>query len=236
MAYGYGTANPVPTTAPQFNQVGAWGISIYDGGANGIRLYGDNGANAINDGNYHNIVNVVDRSNAKMIVYVDGIPAVEYLISGTSLNAVGNIDVLPANPTAAAVVGQDPSGLYGEDGQFDIADVGVWRKALSPLEAASIFVAGSVSQLSFTGTAPSYPASITMGKTTVSGNSATLNWTATPIASYTFSVWRSSTPNGVYTLLNSGIPISTFGSGVSTGTYTDSTATGAVNFYKVSSP
>jgi hypothetical protein len=64
LAYGYGTANPVPTTAPQYNEVGAWGTSIYDAAGNGIRYYGDN-YQAINDGSYHNLVQVIDRETGK---------------------------------------------------------------------------------------------------------------------------------------------------------------------------
>jgi hypothetical protein len=41
-----------------------------------------------------------------------------------------------------ATIGQDPTGLYQETGSGEIDDLGVWRRALTPLEAASLYTAG----------------------------------------------------------------------------------------------
>jgi len=220
MAYGYGTANPVPTTAPQFNQVGAWGSSTYDSAGNGIRYCGDN-YQAINDGQYHNLVQVVNRTKGQFTTYIDGVPAIQYLIAGTSLNAVGSVD-----NGAPAIIGQDPTGLYGEDGQTDIADLGVWRKALTPLEAASIYVAGTNS-LSFTGTPPN-PTSIKITSATKSGNSVTLTWSATPAIAYTYSVLSRVSVNSGNWVTNA--------TGISATNYTDTGASGTQKFYQVTSP
>ena len=62
-----------------------------------------------------------------------------------SAAAAGNID-----STNWFTIGQDPTGVYKEAGSGWIDDLGVWKKALTPLEAASIFIAGVSNHLSFT--------------------------------------------------------------------------------------
>ena len=221
MAYGYGTANPVPTTAPLYNQVGAWGASIYDSPGNGIRYYGDN-YNAINDGSWHNLVQIIDRGAGKFTTYIDGASAIQYLDAGTSLNSVGSID-----NGAPAVIGQDPTGYYGEDGSADIADFGVWRRALTPLEVGAIYTAGSASALSFTGTPPN-PVSISITKASAGGGSVTVTWSATPPASYSYTVLsRTNLVSGAWVTNATGITVTT---------YTDSTANAGSKFYRVTSP
>ncbi len=79
---------------------------------------------------------VFDRKT-QVSVYQDGILARAYKISGTSTAAASDIDTgLPAT------IGQDPTGLYQETGSGEIDDLGVWRRALTPLEAASLYTAG----------------------------------------------------------------------------------------------
>jgi len=138
-AYGYGTANPNPTTTPA--EAGGWATSLYGAGA-GVRIYGDFGT--INDGYWHSLVHVVDRAANKVTTYLDGNVAHYNLISGTTLAAAGDIDT--GNP---ATIGQDPSGKYGETGSASIADLGIWRTALSPLQAAAIYSAAVNSSLSY---------------------------------------------------------------------------------------
>jgi hypothetical protein len=41
-----------------------------------------------------------------------------------------------------ATIGQEPTGLYQETGSGEIDDLGVWRRVLTPLEAASLYTAG----------------------------------------------------------------------------------------------
>jgi hypothetical protein len=146
-AYGFGTADPNPNPAPV--NYGGWALTVYGGGA-GIRLYGDLGS--INDNNWHHLVHVVDRAGGSVTTYLDGGPAHYTKNAGTTLSAAGNIDT-----TSPTIVGQDPTGIYGEEGAFNIDDLGIWRKALSPLEAASIYAAAAFSGLSFTNTATSLP-------------------------------------------------------------------------------
>ena len=50
----------------------------------------------------------------------------------------------------AVMIGQGPRGRYREDGEGWIDDLGVWRRASTPLEVASTYIAGAQSSLSFT--------------------------------------------------------------------------------------
>lgn len=123
----------------------------------------------INDGNWHNLIYVVDRTAAAVVVYLDGQVGAQTVEAAGSVASVGDIDV--AN---AATIGQDPTGLYPQasDGQILIDDLGVWTRALTPLEAESIFLAGSVNQLSFTGATNT----LTLTTTTTNGTQLTLSF------------------------------------------------------------
>jgi hypothetical protein len=124
---------------------GGWGFSVYSSTATGEGVYGDQGS--INDGNFHNLIYIIDRV-AGATVYLDGVAAHQNVQEGTKVVGIGNI-----NSTNAATIGQDPTGLYPQPGTCNIDDLGVWRKALTPLEAASIYMAAISNQppLSFTG-------------------------------------------------------------------------------------
>ena len=124
---------------------GGWALSLYDTTDTiGFGVYGN--ANSINDGNWHHLVHIFDRTNG-MVTYLDG-NAAGYVNMGGATAVPSNVDTgLPA------VIGQDPTGQYKETGSADIDDLGVWRRALTPLEAASIYLAGT-NHVSFTGSGP----------------------------------------------------------------------------------
>ena len=42
-------------------------------------------------------------------------------------------------------IGQDPTGAYG-GATFDMDDLGIWRRALTPGEASGIYAAGQIGQ------------------------------------------------------------------------------------------
>jgi hypothetical protein len=72
------------------------------------------------------------------------------------------------------------------------------------------------------------PTSITMGTITRSGNTVSLQWTPTPGGTYTYTVQRKiGLTDASWTTLQTGI---------STPSYTDTTATGSTGFYRVTSP
>jgi hypothetical protein len=166
------TMNPGFAFAPSYGQTaltsstawpGGWAMTIFGSANSGIGVYGDIGS--INDGNWHHLVHVIDRA-AGAITYLDGLRAHQNVQQGISAVAAGNIDTgAPAN------IGQDPTGQYPEPGSADIDDLGVWHKTLTPLEAASIYMAGISNHLSFTGA----PIALTVKR---SGSQIILSWPA----------------------------------------------------------
>jgi hypothetical protein len=149
------TFNPGFTFAPTYGtsgtsthgtSSGGWALSLYDvTGANGFGVYGD--AGSINDGNWHHLVHTFDRTNG-MVTYLDGIQA-NFVNMGGATAVTADVDT-----GNAAVIGQDPTGQYPETGSADIDDLGVWRRALTALEAASIYLAAASNHMSFTGSGP----------------------------------------------------------------------------------
>lgn len=120
-------------TSPDPLWPGGWALSLY-GDAGGIGVYGDIGS--INDGDWHHLVHVFDRAQ-NVVTYLDGVVAHYSKQAGTTAAAAGNVNV-----DTPATIGQDPTGKYAETGSADIDDLGVWHRALSPLEAASVYMAG----------------------------------------------------------------------------------------------
>jgi hypothetical protein len=144
---------PTAVAATTGTNPGGWAMSVFDAAGAGVGFYGVIGS--INDGSWHHLVHVIQRG-VSTVTYLDGAVAKASKQGGTSIAAAsGSLDSTPPNP---ATIGQDPTGHYGETGSGDIDDLGVWRKALTPLEAASIYAASSINGQTFTGT---YPASIT---------------------------------------------------------------------------
>lgn len=118
-------------------------------------------AGSFNSGGWHHFMLTVDRAAKAATSYVDGV-----LTATRDITALGNLD--NGNPI---IMGQDPTFLYPEAGSAAIDDLGIWRRALTQVEAINIFTAGSTGSHSFDSPAP--PITITMTK---SGNSVTLNW------------------------------------------------------------
>ena len=179
-AYGQWNRQLQPNAGPQ--NYGGWAVSMYTAGAVGVILYGDLGS--INDGNWHHLVHVIDRGAGTIVTYLDGAVANAALQpGGTTLAAAGDIDSgLPAT------IGQDPTGQYGETGSADIDDLGVWRRALTALEAGSIYIAAVSNQLSYA--SPPLPVLITItttskGQLTITWPSGTLQSAATAQGPYT---------------------------------------------------
>jgi Concanavalin A-like lectin/glucanases superfamily/Immunoglobulin domain len=169
--YGYGLASP-PTTPPP--QRGGWGMTVFDNIGNGARLYGDIGS--INEGTFfHHLAFVFDRTQA--FVYLDGTNVHSTKIQGNGFVTSGTVD-----SGNSATIGQDPTGRYGEDGEGWIDDLGVWRRALTPLEVASIYIAGAQSSLSFTNSQTSLP-SISIDHLT--GTKVRVSWSAGTLQSAT---------------------------------------------------
>jgi hypothetical protein len=127
--------------------IGGWAYSIYDAGGNGVGGRGDQGA--IDDGEWHHLAYVFDRIKGAT-VYKNGVPATFHKQAGTAAYNAGDIDT-----GNWLTIGQDPTGLYPEAGSGALDDLGVWRKALTPLEVAAIYTAG-VNNKSFVGAPDSF--------------------------------------------------------------------------------
>ncbi len=170
--YVFAPTSGSPSTVNPNGWPGGWAYSVYDTAGNGIGVFGDIGS--INDGNWHSLVYVVDRTKG-ITTYLDGVVAHYTLQAGTSITAAGDIDT--GNITT---IGQDPTGLYNQPGSGNIDDLGVWNRALTPLEAASIYTAGNVSGLSFTA-----PTVVTLGLAVLPGSQLQMSWTTGSLQSTT---------------------------------------------------
>lgn len=145
--------SPGYTFAPSYGQ-GGWSWTL-----NGTGIYGP--ASTINDGNWYHLVHTFDRAGSG-ITYLNGVK-----VDSRSVAAVGSID-----QAARTCIGQDPNGNYGESGSADIDDIGVWRRVLTPLEAAGIYMAAVSNGVSFA-TAPAPVVTLAIQP---SGNQIQLTW------------------------------------------------------------
>lgn len=148
--------------APSY-KLGGWAFSLFDAGGNGQGVYG--ASYSIDDGFWHHLVHTFDRQRG-VVNYLDGVVAPYTNQAGSTIVAAGNID-----NGQSATIGQDPTGLYTEPGSGDIDDLGVWKKALTPLEVEAIYLGAISNGVSFVG------APVTLTKQ-VSGGNMTLSWTA----------------------------------------------------------
>jgi len=95
------------------------------------------GSPIVNDGNWHNVVASFDRDLATAITFVDGAQ-----VDSRSIAGLGTLDSF-----YSTVLGNDPSGGYIWDPViYQIDDVGIWRRALTPGEATGIHAAGQIGQ------------------------------------------------------------------------------------------
>lgn len=134
-----GSANtPGYTFAPSFGPgdtgvAGGWGWSLFDNAAGGINVYGAVGS--LNDGQWHHLVFSFDRQGLG-VTYLDSL-----VVDSRLITSVGSLDT--GNQTC---IGQDPTGLYaGFEWPISFAlldDLGIFRRALTPLEATAIYAAG----------------------------------------------------------------------------------------------
>jgi len=185
-----GANNPGWILCPSYEAGGPqWGLND---GTNNFAVNGPD--DSINDDAWHNFVLVVNRTTARAYGYLDGV-----LITSRDISTLGTVDnnnYWPIN------IGQDPKGTYPEAGSIAVDDIGIWRKALTSLEVASIASAGSTGGRSFDTVGP-IPLSITLV-----GNAAVLSYGAgtllesTNVASFYSPVIGASAPT--YTTSPSG--------------------------------
>lgn len=153
------------TFAPSY-QLGSWSYSM--NGA--VQLYGED--YLLEDNHWWHVAHTFNR-NGKATTYINGRE-----VDQRADSAIGNLDT--GNSIS---IGQDPTGTYPEEGNYDIDDLGVWRRELSAFEVQTIYVAGDVSLLSFVDITPSI--------TTV-GSQVRITWQSGVLQS-------ADTVNGTYT-------------------------------------
>lgn len=121
----------------------------------------DHTTGIFSDHNWHHFTTVYTRGG-RALTYVDGLLANSQILA-TGQNLPTSIDSgLPTN------IGQDGTGSYTDGGAVGITnalidDVGIWRRAVTPNEAASIYVQGSTGHdlTTATGAPPTLPPAIT---------------------------------------------------------------------------
>lgn len=119
------------------------------------------GPAVIGDGSWHHVLGVVDRQAKMALAYVDGELAGSWSIDGLGGLYYDNL----------ITIGQDPTGQYGT-ATFDLDDVGIWGRTLTPYEALSIYNAGAGAGQSFDVYGP---VRLTI---TTAGSQAILGWQA----------------------------------------------------------
>jgi hypothetical protein len=164
------------------------------------------GGPVIADLKWHNVVATFDRTIGVANTYIDGVQ-----VDTRSIQGLGSLD--NGNPIALA---QDPSGKYDPSnnpnflGQYQLDDVGIWRRVLSTYDAQSIYHVGLAGKSFDVPSAP--PPTLSIGR---QGGV----WVIT----YTGTLQSSATVNGTY----GNVP------GASS-PYTVPTGSAAMQFYRAS--
>jgi hypothetical protein len=131
-----GTFNPGLYFGTDWNTRGG-GFTWWLGGAQAGKVF-ESPADTINDGNWHHLVFSFDRAG-DAVTYLDGVQ-----VDARSIRGGGDVDV----PGQAMNIGQDSTGTYpwfaeaGPQAEAVVDDLGIWRRALSPTEAQSIYLVG----------------------------------------------------------------------------------------------
>jgi hypothetical protein len=92
-------------------------------------------AHSEDDGNWHHLVHIFDRTAGLGTTYLDGLE-----VNSTDISTIGNIDNV--SPTNNVNIGQDPTGAYFSAGAANLDDLSIWRRALTGNEARALYEAG----------------------------------------------------------------------------------------------
>lgn len=140
-------------------------------GAPGGRKDYDGPPGILSDTNWHLITISFDRQG-NAATYVDGAKV-------DSRPVAGNLNDLSTPTGQATNIGQDGTGNYGSAfTDLNVDDLGIWRRALTPQEIASIYAHGQagedLTKAVVDGGGSGDPGSVTASR---SGSQLTLNWT-----------------------------------------------------------
>ncbi|MBO7524533.1 MAG: hypothetical protein J6T79_03410, partial [Verrucomicrobia bacterium] len=111
----------------------SWSIQSWND-STGINKYGPD--NTIPAGEWHHLVFVMDPGKT-MKVFQDG-----ELVSTTDISSINVSDMWLDNDSYTMNIGQTGNGAYQESVEMLIDDMGIWRTALSDVNARSIYYAG----------------------------------------------------------------------------------------------
>lgn len=151
------------TFCPSY-QLGGWQWDLDDVNTNNIDVNGPD--DSINDGAWHHFALTIDRDAALALTYLDGAQ-----VDSRPVAILGNFD-----NTNSISIGQDPTGAYPESGSADLDDLGVWHRALTPLEVYEIYYSGAHFNASLDAYNPAAsPASLAVS---TSGKNAVVVWQA----------------------------------------------------------
>jgi hypothetical protein len=163
--------NPGWDLSPTYGSGGyQWNLND---GTNNVNV--SSAANTLNDGGWHHFVMAADRAGHTVKTYLDGVLYVQ-----TDISSLGSINV-----GGAVTVGQDPTGTYPfipgasandfaawiPSASATLDDIGIWRRALSPLEVAQIESAGRTGGRSFDTVSPAVTLTISR-----SGSNLIISW------------------------------------------------------------
>ena len=91
---------------------------------------------------------VMNRELGLVSFYVDGSQ-----VASASTVSLGDVLVGDVTSGQALTIGQDPTGTFAADGEYDIDDLAVWSRALGANEVQAVHTLGESGQ-SITGTVP----------------------------------------------------------------------------------
>ncbi len=174
-----------------------WGIFCQGGGNFRLNITGPNGgsdkfdtspATVLRDGTWHNLVMSVVRGDAagSVFAYVDGTAVYQgTILTQGSIDTAGTPFSNDQGATSsqadwAVNLGQDGTGVYHDNGSaYNIGakldDLGIWRRALTPGEAAGIYAAGQAGKDLTQAQVSTTPSAPTLTVTLV-GNSLKIDW------------------------------------------------------------
>ena len=112
----------------------SWSIRSWDVSDSGINKYGPD--NTMPAGKWHHLVFVMDPGKT-MKVFLNG-----ELVSTTDISSIAVSDMWLDNQQYLMNIGQDGTGSYDESVEMLMDDMGIWRTALSDVDARSIYYAG----------------------------------------------------------------------------------------------
>jgi hypothetical protein len=165
---------------------GGWMWTI--GSVSDPSIYSAFNYNTINDGNWHHLAHVAQRS-ANCTTYLDGVP----------VDAQPIVEAGTVTTAYAATIGQDPTGTYPATAGAYVNDLAVWTNTLTPLQVSGIYLAGSVNHVGVAPPVPA-PATISISGTTLSyrgGNGSQFVLLSNNVATASLSTWARVATNAV---------------------------------------